>query len=151
MDNTDRAILRELQRDATTSYADLGRAVGLSPAAAHDRVRKLRDRGTIARTTVEVEPDAVGRHVLAFVTLAAEAWVGDDATRERLLAVPEVEAAYVVAGDASLLVKVRTTTNAHLQQVLGSLYGLPGVNGTRSTVVLQTFFERPLAIGDTDG
>lgn len=150
MDTIDRAILRALQADATASYAELGRTVGLSAASTHDRVRKLRARGTIVRTTVEVDPVAVDRNVLAFVTLAADSWIGTEATRDLLAAVPEVESAYVVAGDASLLVKVRTSTNQRLQDVLRTLHDLPGVTTTRSTVVLETFFERPVAVDEDD-
>jgi Lrp/AsnC family leucine-responsive transcriptional regulator len=47
-----------------------------------------------------------------------------------------------------LLVKIRTSTNARLQRVLRDLYDLDGVTGTRSTVVLETFFERPVDVGD---
>lgn len=146
MDEIDLLILRELQHDATRSFADLGKAVGMSPASTHERVRKLRERGTIVRTSVEVDPAALGRDVLAFVTLTSDAWVGDASTRERLESIPEVEAAYVVAGDSSLLVKIRTSTNASLQRVLSDLYELEGVTGTRSTIVLDTFFERPISI-----
>lgn len=146
MDETDLVILRELQRDATRSFADLAKVVGMSPASTHERVRKLRDRGTIVRTSIEVDPAAVGRNVLAFVALSSDAWVGDAATRERLESIPEVEAAYVVAGDSSLLVKIRTSTNVQLQRVLSDLYDLDGVTGTRSTVVLETFFERPVSV-----
>lgn len=148
MDNTDRQILAELQRDATTSFANLAETVGLSTASTHERVRKLRARGVIVRTGIEVDPTALGRDVLAFVTLASDAWVGDDATRERLASIPEVEAAYVVAGDSSLMLKIRTSTNARLQRVLRDLYDLEGVTGTRSTVVLETFFERPVEVSD---
>lgn len=146
MDDVDLSILRELQRDATMSFAELGKSVGMSPASTHERVRKLRERGTIVRTSIEVDPAALGRDVLAFVTLSADAWVGDSSTRERLESIPEIEAAYVVAGDSSLLVKVRTSTNAQLQRVLRDLYDFDGVVGTLSTVVLETFFERPVSI-----
>jgi Lrp/AsnC family transcriptional regulator, leucine-responsive regulatory protein len=148
MDATDRSILRALQRDATTSYSDLGKVVGMSAASAHERVRKLRERGVIMRTTIDVDPSALGRDVLAYVALSSDMWVGDEPTRELLAAIPEVEAAYVVAGDSSLLVRVRASTNAQLQQVLRRLYTLEGVSGTQSTVVLDIFFERPLSIGD---
>ncbi len=146
MDDTDRRILVELQRDSTRSFAALGQVVGLSAAATHERVRKLRESGTIVRTGVDVDPAAVGRDVLAFVTLRSGEWVGDASTRERLASIPEIEAAYVVAGDSSLLVKVRTSTNVQLQRVLSRLHDLDGVTGTRSTVVLETFFERPTDI-----
>src|SRR5205085_7596293 len=67
VDDIDLILLAELQRDATQSYAHLGETVGLSSGAAHERVRKLRERGVIKRTTIEVDPQAVGRGVLAFV------------------------------------------------------------------------------------
>lgn len=148
VDHTDVQILRSLQRDASISYAELGKEVGLSAASAHERVKKLRERGTIRHTTVDVDPTAVGRDVLAFVTISANSWVGDAGTRNALEEIPEVESAYVVAGSGSLLVKVSTTTNRHLQRVLRQLYGLDGVTGTQSTVVLATLFERPMGLPD---
>jgi DNA-binding Lrp family transcriptional regulator len=148
MDSIDRALLAQLQEDATTAYATLGEAVGLSAAAAHDRVRKLRERGVIRRTTIEVDPAAVGRGVLAYVMLDANAWVGDPPTRDALLAVAEVQEAHIVAGTASVLVKVRVSTTQALQAVLRRLYTIDGVTGTQTIVVLESLFERPVAVTD---
>src|SRR5690242_19360313 len=108
MDDVDRALIAELQRDATQAYAALGKAVGLSAGAAHDRVRKLRERGVIRRTTVEVDPAALGRGVLAFVMVDSSAWMGD--TTESFADIPEIQQAHVIAGTAAVLVKVRTAT-----------------------------------------
>ncbi|MFI6275047.1 Lrp/AsnC family transcriptional regulator [Streptomyces sp. NPDC050988] len=142
MDDVDRALIAELQRDAGQAYALLGRAVGLSAGAAHDRVRKLRERGVIRRTTVEVDPAALGRGVLAFVMVDSSAWMGE--ASESFAAIPEVQEAHVIAGTASVLVKVRTATTEQLQDVLRRLYEIEGVSGTHATVVLETFFERPV-------
>ncbi|NUO55572.1 MAG: Lrp/AsnC family transcriptional regulator [Hamadaea sp.] len=142
MDDVDRALLAELQRDATSAYAALGQAVGLSAAAAHDRVRKLRERGVIRRTTVDVDPAAVGRGVLAYVMVDGNAWMGD--TKEALAAIPEILEAHVVAGAASLMVKVRTRTTEELQGVLRRLFAVDGVTSTQTVVVLESFFERPV-------
>ncbi|WP_433334395.1 Lrp/AsnC family transcriptional regulator [Spirillospora sp. CA-294931] len=143
MDDIDRALVALLRRDAAQSYAALGGAVGLSPGAAHERVRKLRERGVIRRTTVEVDPAALGQDVLAFVMVASSAWMGGSAGE--FAAVPEVEEAHVIAGSASVLVKVRASTTGHLQDVLRRLYAIEGVSGTQATVVLETFFERDVA------
>ncbi|MEV5569475.1 Lrp/AsnC ligand binding domain-containing protein [Spirillospora sp. NPDC052269] len=43
--------------------------------------------------------------------------------------------------------KVRAATTEHLQDVLRRLYAIDGVSGTQATVVLETFFERPLNPG----
>jgi len=148
LDEKDRDLLSLLQRDATASYAALGAAVGLSAGAVHERVRKLRERGTIRRTTIDVDPVAAGRPVLAFVLVRAAAWIGDAAVGEALAAIPAIQEAHVIAGDASLLVKVRTASTGDLQAVLRKLYELDGVTGTEAIVVLDTFFDRPVEPGD---
>ncbi|MER6310975.1 MULTISPECIES: Lrp/AsnC family transcriptional regulator [unclassified Streptomyces] len=143
MDDIDRALIAELQRDAGQAYAALGKAVGLSAGAAHERVRKLRERGVIRHTTVDVDPAALGRGVLAFVMVDSSAWMGDAAAS--FAAIPEIQEAHIIAGAASVLVKVRTATTEQLQDVLRRLYAIEGVSGTQATVVLETFFERPVS------
>ena len=142
VDDIDRQLLTLLQRDATTAYAALGKEVGLSAGAAHERVRKLRERGVIRRTTVDVDPAALGQGVLAFVMVESSSWMGESAGE--FAAIPEIQEAHVIAGSASVLVKVRTATTEQLQDVLRRLYAIGGVSGTQATVVLETFFERPV-------
>jgi Lrp/AsnC family transcriptional regulator, leucine-responsive regulatory protein len=142
VDDIDRHLLALLQEDATRPYTALGEAVGLSAPAAHERVRKLRERGVIRRTGVDIDPAAVGRGVLAFVMVESSAWMGESG--DRFAAIPEIQEAHVIAGSASVLVKVRTGTTEQLQDVLRRLYAIEGVSGTQATVVLETFFERPL-------
>ncbi|MFJ2754352.1 Lrp/AsnC family transcriptional regulator [Nocardioides sp. NPDC087217] len=143
MDQIDRELLAELQSDATQSYAALGQAVGLSAGAAHERVRKLRESGVIRRTTADVDPAAVGSSVLAYVMVDSTSWMGESA--EAFAALPEIVEAHIIAGSASVLVKVRTATTEQLQDVLRRIYAIEGVSGTQATVVLETFFERPLS------
>ncbi|TMR18613.1 Lrp/AsnC family transcriptional regulator [Nonomuraea turkmeniaca] len=142
MDDIDRMLIDLLQEDATQSYAVLGRAVGLSSGAAHERVRKLRERGVIRRTTIEVDQAALGRAVTAYVLVEGSTWMGDSAGR--LSAIPEIEEAHVIAGPASVLLKVRTAGTRELQDVLRRVFEVDGVTGTQAVVVLETFFERTL-------
>ncbi len=145
VDAIDRQLIALLQRDATQPYAALGKVVGLSAGATHERVRKLREQGVIRATTVDVDPAALDRGVLAFVLVDSTSWMGDRA--EDFAAVPEIQEAHVIAGSAAVLVKVRTATTERLQDVLRRLYAIDGVSGTQATVVLETFFERPLDAG----
>jgi DNA-binding Lrp family transcriptional regulator len=148
VDHIDRALLAQLQQDAAQSYAALGHAVGLSAGAAHERVRKLRERGFIRRTTVEVDPAAVGSDVLSYVMVNSTSWMGDSA--KDFAALPEILEAHIIAGSASVLVKVRTTTTEQLQDVLRRIYAIDGVSGTHATMVLETFFERPVSLEAID-
>ncbi|MFJ6367124.1 Lrp/AsnC family transcriptional regulator [Streptomyces virginiae] len=144
MDDIDRALVLRLQQDAGQSFAALGTAVGLSAGATHERVRKLRERGVIRRTTVDVDPAAVGSGVLAYVMVDSNAWMGESGAD--FAAIPEIQEAHIIAGSASVLVKVRTASTEQLQDVLRRLYAIDGVSGTHATVVLDTFFERPLPL-----
>jgi DNA-binding Lrp family transcriptional regulator len=146
IDGIDRQLIGRLQDDANQSYAALGQAVGLSAGAAHERVRKLRAAGVIRRTTVEVDPAALGHGVLAFVLLDADAWMGDEPTLRALENIPAVQEAHIIAGPASVLVKVRTATTEDLQATLRALHEVDGVTSTQTIVVLESFFERPPAV-----
>ncbi|NUS00307.1 MAG: Lrp/AsnC family transcriptional regulator [Kribbellaceae bacterium] len=142
IDDVDRRLITALQEDAGQSYAALGEAVGLSAGSAHERVRKLKAAGVIRRTTVDVDPAALGLGVLAFVLLESAAWMGDEPTLTALREIPAVEEAHIIAGPASVMVKVRTASTEDLQATLRALHQVDGVTSTQTVVVLETFFEK---------
>ncbi len=146
MDAVDRKIVGLLLEDAGRTYAQLGREVSLSAAAVHERVRRLRASGVVRRTTVEVDPDALGRTVLAFVLVDTDGW-----RKEQLFAAaeadPRVEEAHSVAGSSNLLFKVRAGDPDELEDVLHTFYRVPGVVRTRTTIVLRRGFERGIGLG----
>ncbi len=47
LDDISKAIIEQLQRDGRRSYAEIGKAVGLSEAAVRQRVQKLTDAGVM--------------------------------------------------------------------------------------------------------
>ncbi|MFD1045435.1 Lrp/AsnC family transcriptional regulator [Kibdelosporangium lantanae] len=144
MDQIDRDLLTHLQTNATTPYATLAEHIGLSTAATHERVRKLRDQGVIRATTIDIDPELVGRPVLAYITLDANTWMGGPETAEALQALPWLQEAHITAGTATILVKLRATSTQDLQNALKHLHDIPGVTRTTTTVVLETIFERPV-------
>lgn len=143
LDALDRRLLGALVEDATLSYAGLGERAGLSPPAAHERVKRLRRSGTIRQTAALIDPLAIGKPLLAFVHVDTHGW----GKSSELLAVgdfPEVEEIHSVAGDTCMLLKVRTRDTQALESLLAHIYALPGVKGTRSYIALSTYLERPV-------
>ena len=67
LDDTDRAILRALEQDATLSAGALGRRVGLSQPACWRRIRRLTEQGAIAGRRLELDLAAVGFGVTVFL------------------------------------------------------------------------------------
>jgi DNA-binding Lrp family transcriptional regulator len=147
VDAVDRRLLGHLAEDATLSYAELGRRMSLSPPAVHERVKRLKEAGVIRRTAAVLDPDLVGKPLLAFVHVDTLGW-GKTPAMMRLKELPEVEEIHAVTGDACLILKVRTAGPAALEDFLAHVYAVPGVRGTRSYVALRTHLERgtPAAI-----
>lgn len=148
LDAMDRKLLGVLVEDATTSYAELGERVGLSPPAAHERVKRLRRSGAIRRIAALIEPEASGKTLLAFVHVDTTGW-GKTTALMAIEVHPEVEEIHSVAGDTCMLLKVRTESTHALEGLLAKLYDVPGVTATRSYVVLSTYLERPVQPGIT--
>ncbi|QPC86589.1 AsnC family transcriptional regulator [Mesorhizobium sp. NBSH29] len=141
LDAADRRLLGVLVEDATVSYAQLGEAAGLSAPAAHERVKRLRRSGAIRKTAAIIDPKAVGKSLLAFVHVDTRGW-GKTPELMDISRYPEVEEIHSVAGDACMLLKVRTEDARALEGLLARIYDVPGVVTTRSYVVLSTYLER---------
>jgi DNA-binding Lrp family transcriptional regulator len=142
-DRLDRKILGVLAANAETSFAELGRIVGLSAPAVFERVKRLKRTGVIRSVRALLHGPSVGRPFLAFVHVDVAGW-GKEQRMLKLADFPEVEEMHSVAGDTGLIIKVRTRDSHALEQLLAQIYELPGVSGTKSYVVLSTFLERPV-------
>ncbi len=152
LDDVDRQILRALEDDGRLTFEELGRSVGLSRPAVHERVKRLVARGVVRRFGASLDWDAVGLPITAFVWIRTAA--ADCAAVAQTVARldPEdvrVEECHRVAGDWSLLVKLRTPSLPALLAFGDRLRAEPGVVATTTTVVLETISEdaRPLAAG----
>ncbi|MEL6677352.1 MAG: Lrp/AsnC family transcriptional regulator [Pseudomonadota bacterium] len=143
LDDMDRKILGALVEDARRTYAEVGRCVGLSAPAVHDRVRRLREAGVIERIAARIDGPSIGKRFLAYVHVDADGW-GKSQRMMRLTAFPEVEEMHSVAGDTCVVLKVRTADAEALERFLSQLYLLPGVRGTKTFVVLSTYLDRPV-------
>jgi Lrp/AsnC family transcriptional regulator, leucine-responsive regulatory protein len=143
LDDTDLAIVRALQANARATYAEVGRAVGLSAASVHERVHRLEERGVIRGYHAEVDPERLGLGVLSVVSVLPSDSIDAAATEAALARIDQVEAAYSVAGEDSHVLLVRTRSIAELSEVLQRLQAIDGVARTRTAVVLTTPVRRP--------
>lgn len=148
LDGFDRKILGALAVDATRSYADLGRDVGLSAPAVHERVKRLRASGVIKRTSADLHGPSLGKDFLAFVHVEAAGWGKTEGVLE-LAQLPEVEEVHAVTGDTGLILKVRMDCPEAMEGFLWRIYDMPGVRSTRTYVVLSTHLERGVQAGIT--
>ena len=109
LDELDRKILRELQRDASQSLDDIAGVVGSSKTPVWNRIRKMREAGVIGAQTVILDADALGFEACFFVLIRTSAHEADWQARflKALKSRPEVLEAHRLAGDIDYILKVR--------------------------------------------
>jgi Lrp/AsnC family leucine-responsive transcriptional regulator len=136
MDGIDRAILGRLRDDARISFRDLGEAVGLSANAVAERVRRLVAAGTIKRFRTEIDPDAGGTRLTAFVDLRLAPGVTADAFEAALRALRGVSSAVLTSGSFDYTLRVGVPDQAALVQLVERLRA-GGAAETHTRIILR--------------
>ncbi|MDT0181881.1 Lrp/AsnC family transcriptional regulator [Microbacterium sp. ARD31] len=143
-DPVDAVIVREMSRNARTTLGDLSTVVGLSVSAVQARLKRLETRGVITGYRAVVDPEAVGKPLAAFIEITPLDPAQPDTAPEQLAHLTEIEACHSIAGNASYILFVRVATPRDLETLIRDIRQSAAVS-TRTTVVLQTFYEnRPL-------
>jgi Lrp/AsnC family leucine-responsive transcriptional regulator len=140
LDDVDARLVAALRADGRATLATLAGVTGLSQSAVQARVRKLEARGVITGYRAVVDPAALGLPLTAFVEIRPFDQAQDDDAPERVRSLPGVEACYSVAGEANYTLVVRVASPQALEELLGEIRREARVS-TRSTIVLQTYFE----------
>jgi len=109
IDEIDRKILAELQRDAAQSLDEIAKNVGSSKTPVWNRIRKLREAGVIGQQTVVLDAEALGFEACFFVLIRTSEHEADwqKTFLETLQNRPEVQEAHRLAGDIDYILKVR--------------------------------------------
>jgi Transcriptional regulators len=108
IDSIDRAILKELQEDGSTSNLDLSRKIGLSPSACLTRTKNLVESGIIKKYTTIVDEKKLGIEVLAFVLVNLYP-LNRDTIHAFLAEVnrfPQIQECYTLTGSHDYLLKI---------------------------------------------
>jgi Lrp/AsnC family leucine-responsive transcriptional regulator len=143
-DPIDAAIVREVSRNARATLAELSTAAGLSISAVQTRLRRLESRGVIMGYRAVIDAESVGKPLSAFIEITPLDPAQPDNAPEMLEHLAEIEACHSIAGDASYILFVRVSSPRHLESLIRDIRLAASVN-TRTTVVLQTFYEnRPI-------
>jgi Lrp/AsnC family transcriptional regulator, leucine-responsive regulatory protein len=149
MDRKDFMLLKTLQHDASQRLEDLALQVKLAVSSVHERLQRLQRDGTIRRWTIEVDPTIAGLHVLAFVGVRSSRPCSQ--LMGELSTIPGIEECHSVAGDLSMLLKVRVPRTEDLLSLGDKLRQIPGIEQVETTIVLKTQLDRPISLDISEG
>ncbi len=135
LDEVSKAIVEQLQTDGRRSYAEIGKAVGLSEAAVRQRVQKLTDAGVMQVVAV-TDPMQLGFYRQAMIGVRV---VGDTAhVAEKLSNIRAVDYVVLTAGSFDILAEVVCENDDDLIDLLNQqIRTIEGVHSTETFVYLR--------------
>jgi Lrp/AsnC family transcriptional regulator, leucine-responsive regulatory protein len=155
IDDIDRQIISLLQDDARLSNAVLAEAVGLTISTVHERVKKLEKKGVITGYVAQVDAEAMGKPITAFIRLTVGAMAGGYVEEKKSLASicrddPDILECHNVAGEDCYILKVRVGSPKDLEKLLERLRCNTQVLRSVTSIVLSTLKESSKIIPHLD-
>jgi Lrp/AsnC family leucine-responsive transcriptional regulator len=120
LDELNRHIMEELQKDARLSTVEIGRRIGLSAPAVADRIQKLEDLGFIRGYNTILDMDKLGLTIRAFINFRTTQLKHGDMIK-LVESIPEIIEWYTVTGNYSIVLKVATSTSQRLADLIEQL------------------------------
>ena len=140
LNETDLAILREVQQDGRISNVELANRIELSPAATHARLKRLQSYGYIRRYVALLDQEKMGFDMTCFVNISLRMHGTEDLAGFRTSAknLAEVLECYHVTGEFDYLLKIVVRNRKELQRfVEHKLTPIPGVARIYTSLVLE--------------
>ena len=140
LDELDNAILKELQKDARVSNAELARRVNLSPPATLTRVRRLEEDGFIQNYAAIINRQKAGYDLLCFIGISLQLHKVEQVNgfHEIIEKMPEVLECHHVTGEYDYLLKVVARNTEDLEDFLmNKITPIPGVARIHTSLVLR--------------
>ncbi|MDJ0376538.1 Lrp/AsnC family transcriptional regulator [Cryobacterium sp. PH31-L1] len=135
LDDVSKKIIEQLQADGRRSYAEIGKAVGLSEAAVRQRVQKLTDSGVMQVVAV-TDPMQLGFFRQAMIGIRAS--TDTRVLAEQLAEIDAVDYLVLTAGTFDILAEVVCEDDDELLELLNSkIRNLDGVLSTETFVYLK--------------
>ncbi len=149
IDQIDRSLLRELQRDASQSQRDLAERVGISQNACWRRLRALDSAGILQGSSARIDRKALGLGLVVFVMLRTRHHSADwlDDFRRHVQTIPEVVDFFRIGGDYDYLLKVVTESMDSYDAVYQRLISKVELDSVTSYFAMEAITEqRPLPL-----
>ena len=140
MDNIDRHILAELQREADLPMQELGERVGLSHTPCWRRVKRLEERGIIKQRVTLLDAEQLDLAVNVFVNVNLRRHQENALNRFEAAVqdIPEIVECYTVSGETDFLLRVVVADVTAYEHLLkATLVHLPEVGNLTSTFALR--------------
>ncbi len=141
IDAIDKRILTILQEDARITNADIARQLKMTPSAALERVKKLKQRGIIQRYETRLDAHALGLELTTFIMIRTEENIGLTTIGDQIARFSEVQEVHFTTGEYCYIIKARVRDTDALTALLKKIGAIKGVKSSQTTLVLTPLKE----------
>jgi DNA-binding Lrp family transcriptional regulator len=134
MDQLDRRLLELFAAEPRVGVLEASRRLGVARGTVQARLDRLQSSGVVSGWGPELDPEALGFPVTAFLTLEIRQGRGHEAVAAHLAAIPEVLEAHTITGAGDMWCRVVARSNADLQRVIDAALADEGI--VRSSTVI---------------
>lgn len=143
MDDLDATLLRLLADQPRIGVLEASRRLGVARGTVQARLDKLHRSGVITGWGPELEPQALGYPVTAFLTLEIrqtppQQHLGHESVARHLADIPEVLEAFTITGSGDMWARVVARSNSDLQRVIDAVLSDVGIVRSSTVIALAT-------------
>ena len=143
IDNLNKSILEEYQKDASITYRTLAQKIGEAPSTVFSRIKQMKDSGVIRGIIPLVSSEAVGKPTTDWIKISLDIntdccdFAYEAAKNDNVMEVHEI------AGEWDILLKVKVKDNLALHDLTKEISHLSGINNMESLIAFKTVKEDP--------
>jgi DNA-binding Lrp family transcriptional regulator len=134
MDTLDRNLIELFAAEPRVGVLEASRRLGVARGTVQARLDRLQASGVVSGWGPDLDPEALGFPVTAFLTLEIRQGRGHEAVAAHLAAIPEVLEACTITGAGDMWCRVVARSNADLQRVIDLALADEGI--VRSSTVI---------------
>jgi DNA-binding Lrp family transcriptional regulator len=138
MDGLDATLLHLLADQPRIGVLEASRRLGVARGTVQARLDKLERTGAIRGWGPELDPEALGYPVTAFLTLEIRQGSGHQSVAGHLARIPEVLEAFTITGAGDMWARVVARSNSDLQRVIDAVLSDASIVRSSTVIALAT-------------
>jgi Lrp/AsnC family transcriptional regulator, regulator for asnA, asnC and gidA len=145
LDDLDRKIVQELQRDSRKPFQEIARDLKVSGGTVHVRYNKMKEEGFIRGGRLALDPQKLGYTVCAFIGINLHNARDVNKVIQDLSHLPQIVEAHFTTGSYNLFLKVVEKSIPGLHTFLAeNLQIIPEIQSTETLLSLDMVIEREI-------
>ena len=143
IDNLNKIILREFQKDASITYRKLAEKIGESPSTVFSRIKQIKSDKIIKGIVPLVSSEKVGKPTTAWIKISLNIETDCCLFAEDVAKNNDVMEVHEIAGEWDILLKVKVKDNLALHDLTKDISRMPGIKNMESLIAFCTIKEDP--------